>query len=1060
MKLMNIENLRKQGLIALTTCFMAILTAGVCEGGWQTILDETFEGTFPSGNWATNAQSFPPVASWDDTDYKSYNSIKSIWCAASLLSPYDFNYPGSMDAWAIYGPFSLMDCTQAEMTFLGWVQTEANQDEFFFGASLDGNSFNGYGYTGGSGIWQPFTLDFTNIPNLGNITGSPYVYIAFNFTSDDDLLNILYEGVFIDNVMIRKYSSDITATPTPSLTPTPPITLSPTFTPTVTLTKTPTRTPTRTPTKTPTRTFTLTPTRTPTRTPTYTPTRTPTDTPTVNETEIVTSTPTRTPSHTPSMTPTRTPTITPEPPTDTPTDVPSASFTPSPTYTPTKKPTTTPTMTPTNADTFTPSPIPSDTPTLTPTPVPSITFTPCSVDDPFEPDDTSQQAVNIYPNDAPQRHFFCQGNDVDWTVFQGEPGLTYNIRTFHLGPDADTFLYLYNTDASSLLYLNNDCPGEEPASCIEYAFTQSGSYYLKVTSMNQGWGHNAYYWLEITNFTPTQTPTSTESPTPSPTVTDTTTPSPSETATDTPTVTPTPTATYTWTPCSDDDPAEPDNSPLTAKILTTDGIPVQRLFCSATDDDWLQIDVQSNATYSIWTSELGDLADTNLFIYDTAFSTLLAQNNNCQGEARASCLDYEFAQPGLHYLKVESANRQWGPESDYNIQVIFVTFTPTITPTPTDTPTPVPIPDAPVIEPLPTYSDGTSINIRWTVTPHPLPLFFLVERSLDPSFTNTQPSGWIPDQNFVFTRINDGDTGHYRVKARNSLGEVSGWSLVETTIHDTMPPTSYVTNVPLTVYGFEADLNVFYTDVASGVDYFLLYYNYNSSGWTQYIRPYYQSPVKFNASLTGGYGTYEFYTVAKDKVDQWEPAPAMGDARIVFALTPTPSPSPTETPTVTPSPTQTATSIYTHTPTPTETATLEPTQPPTETPTITFTATPAPTATDTMTPQATATPSPTSTPAERMHIKIAGYGQTFLSFRKGGTFEMLAIAPGADSVNVYVYGVPTGVSLPVVDSSAGLFWLGPTNIDPGAPQGLTLLELKAKRGAEESLGWPRLHSVY
>ena len=122
--------------------------------------------------------------------------------------------------------------------------------------------------------------------------------------------------------------SDVTPTPTPSITPT--ITLTPSITPTITLS----------PTSTPTPTISLTPSITPTLT------STPTNTPTIS------LSPTLTP--TPSITPTLT---------STPTNTPTSSLTPTPSITPSITPTNT--LTPTNTGTPTPtptqSPIPSGT---------------------------------------------------------------------------------------------------------------------------------------------------------------------------------------------------------------------------------------------------------------------------------------------------------------------------------------------------------------------------------------------------------------------------------------------------------------------------------------------------------------------------------------------------------------------------------------------------------------------------------------------------------------------------------------------------------------------------
>ena len=210
----------------------------------------------------------------------------------------------------------------------------------------------------------------------------------------------------VNNFIIRvKEASglpDVTATPTPTNTPTPSITPTntPTFTTTPSNTKTPTLTPTntRTPSNTPsiTPTNTLTPTNTPSNTPTNTLTPTPsitntispsntfliTPTPSITSSETPTNTPTitNTTSTTPSETPTNTPTntitetITPTPTnTETPTNTPTTTYTPTPSITDT--PTNTPTTTLTNTPTLTPTNTPTPSNTITSTPTNTITPT-------------------------------------------------------------------------------------------------------------------------------------------------------------------------------------------------------------------------------------------------------------------------------------------------------------------------------------------------------------------------------------------------------------------------------------------------------------------------------------------------------------------------------------------------------------------------------------------------------------------------------------------------------------------------------------------------------------
>jgi PGF-pre-PGF domain-containing protein len=169
-----------------------------------------------------------------------------------------------------------------------------------------------------------------------------------------------------------------TATPVPSLTPT----FEPTATPTPTAPATPTPRQTASATPAPTQTRTATPTPTATATPSSTPT--PRPTPTLSPTPTATSVPTATPTPdgSPTGTPTTTPTLaaptntpqptaTPVPPPPTNTPVPPAPTpTPTRTLTPTSTSTPTPTATPTNTPTPTPTQTPTHTPTATPEPDP------------------------------------------------------------------------------------------------------------------------------------------------------------------------------------------------------------------------------------------------------------------------------------------------------------------------------------------------------------------------------------------------------------------------------------------------------------------------------------------------------------------------------------------------------------------------------------------------------------------------------------------------------------------------------------------------------------------
>ncbi|KAN0053027.1 hypothetical protein ACTA71_012508 [Dictyostelium dimigraforme] len=177
----------------------------------------------------------------------------------------------------------------------------------------------------------------------------------------------------------------ISASVTPTSTPTETATPTPTETATPTPTETVTPSPTETVTPSPTETVTPSPTETVTPSPTETVTPSPTETVTPSPTETVTPSPTETvtPSPTETVTPSPTETVTPSP-TETVTPSPTETVTPSPTETVTPSPTETVTPTPTETVTPTPTETVTPTPTETVTPLPTDSATPSTSDSSIE----------------------------------------------------------------------------------------------------------------------------------------------------------------------------------------------------------------------------------------------------------------------------------------------------------------------------------------------------------------------------------------------------------------------------------------------------------------------------------------------------------------------------------------------------------------------------------------------------------------------------------------------------------------------------------------------------
>jgi len=163
--------------------------------GWQNIMTDGFEGAFPSPKWQLYGD-----PTWGKESYRRHEGSYSAWCAGSGYNP-PSNYPNNMEAWMIYGPFSLADATDAELNFWFWNKSQGPDDYLFWGAST-GGWFYGSRHDGDSAGWQSVSFDLTDVYTLGNLCGQTQVWIGFSFASDESTTD---EGAFIDDVALRKY---------------------------------------------------------------------------------------------------------------------------------------------------------------------------------------------------------------------------------------------------------------------------------------------------------------------------------------------------------------------------------------------------------------------------------------------------------------------------------------------------------------------------------------------------------------------------------------------------------------------------------------------------------------------------------------------------------------------------------------------------------------------------------------------------------------------------------------------------------------------------------------
>jgi hypothetical protein len=173
---------------------------------WVTILEENFEGAFP-GPWTRlDAGSWPGEYLWARSSCRPSAGSYSGWGfgdgANGAGKPCGASYPPGVESWLVYGPFSLAEAVDAELTFKYWVNTEPEVDVLFVGASKDGNNYLGAQFDGASGSWKDGLLDLQN----GAFTGEAQVWIAFVFSTDLEIN--ASEGAYVDNIVLRKAVPD------------------------------------------------------------------------------------------------------------------------------------------------------------------------------------------------------------------------------------------------------------------------------------------------------------------------------------------------------------------------------------------------------------------------------------------------------------------------------------------------------------------------------------------------------------------------------------------------------------------------------------------------------------------------------------------------------------------------------------------------------------------------------------------------------------------------------------------------------------------------------------
>ena len=106
--------------------------------------------------------------------------------------------------------------------------------------------------------------------------------------------------------------------------------------------------------------------------------------------------------------------------------------------------------------------------------------------DTFENDNTYATA-SLFTIGNNQTHNFSFPGDNDWIKFNAQAGKIYRLTTSALGVSADTYLYLYDVNGTTLISSNDDSNGSL-ASRIEWTAPANGIYYILIKHWNPSVG--------------------------------------------------------------------------------------------------------------------------------------------------------------------------------------------------------------------------------------------------------------------------------------------------------------------------------------------------------------------------------------------------------------------------------------------------------------------------------------------------------------------------------------------------------------------------------------------
>jgi len=222
-----------------------------------------------------------------------------------------------------------------------------------------------------------------------------------------------------------------------------------------------------------------------------------------------------------------------------------------------------------------PAPTVTPIPTATLNPLaPTATPTSAACLDPYEPDGVPALAHLLLIGEIQPGHNFCPGGDADWYKFFGGRGKAYTIKTSDLGIGVDTYLYLFDSNGTTVLAENDDTTAvgvtgnDVVSSSLDFFPVRDDFYYIMVKNKGDLGAPFMTYNVSLTVRANVPPPAGTPSPIIGPIVT--VSPPAPPTATDTPFSTEPPAATEPPTEAPPTKEPPPPSVEPTAQVAPTE----------------------------------------------------------------------------------------------------------------------------------------------------------------------------------------------------------------------------------------------------------------------------------------------------------------------------------------------------------------------------------------------------------------------------------------------------------------------------------------------------------